>query len=50
MMLMIVRECTYTCYVPLLGGSASLGSYVPICETCNHVYSAKHMDDMGRLS
>jgi hypothetical protein len=37
-------------YVPFIGGSACLGSLGPIRGMCNHVNSAKHMDDIGSLS
>jgi hypothetical protein len=47
---MMVQECTGTCYVPFGYGSTCLGSYGPVCGTCNHVNSAKLKADMGRLS
>jgi hypothetical protein len=50
MMLMMVQECTGTCYVPFVGGSVCLASNGPVHGTRNHVDSAKHRADIGRLS
>jgi hypothetical protein len=47
---MMLREYTITCYVLFVCGSAFLGSYGLVHGMRNHVYSAKHRDDMGRLS
>jgi hypothetical protein len=36
--------------VPFVGGSACLGTYGPVHGTCNHLNSANHRANMGRLS